>query len=113
MCMWYVNKFSFKQTQSPFLHTDVFATTNGDFIKRCAPTVRCSENAKYRTFNGSCNNLERPTWGAANTPFLRLLNAEYSDGITYIEITLRMQIVFNFNNNNYSILLSVSNLENQ
>lgn len=21
-----------------------------------------------------------PTWGATNTPFLRLLNAEYSDG---------------------------------
>lgn len=83
MCMSYVNNFVFKQAQSPFLHLNVFATTNRDFMKRCAPTVRCTANAKYRTFNGSCNNLKTPTWGAANTPFLRLLNAEYSDGITF------------------------------
>lgn len=76
-------------------------------MKRCAPTVGCNASAKYRTFNGSCNNLEIPTWGAANTPFLRLLNAEYSDGIIYIKITLCIQIIFNFNSD--SILLLISN----
>ncbi|VVC24327.1 Haem peroxidase,Haem peroxidase, animal type [Cinara cedri] len=50
-------------------------------MKRCAPIVMCNPKAKYRSFNGSCNNLRKPTWGASNTPFLRLLNAEYSDGI--------------------------------
>jgi len=49
-------------------------------MKRCAPIVVCQPNSKYRTFNGSCNNLRIPTWGAANTPFIRLLNAEYRDG---------------------------------
>ncbi|XP_022166792.1 peroxidase-like isoform X2 [Myzus persicae] len=67
--------------QSPFLHTDVFPLTNEDYMRRCAPVVICNPNSKYRTFNGSCNNLRVPTWGASNTPFLRLLNAEYSDGI--------------------------------
>ncbi|XP_025201922.1 peroxidase-like [Melanaphis sacchari] len=67
--------------QSPFLHTDVFPLTNEDYMKRCAPFIICNPNSKYRTFNGSCNNLRVPTWGASNTPFLRILNAEYSDGI--------------------------------
>lgn len=77
------NDFDFVQAQSPFLHTDVFAKTNEDFMRRCAPAVVCNSNAKYRTFDGSCNNIETPTWGATNTPFLRLHDAEYSDGNSY------------------------------
>ncbi|KAJ0019170.1 hypothetical protein NQD34_006739 [Periophthalmus magnuspinnatus] len=37
---------------------------------------------KYRTANSVCNNLEHPLWGASNTPFLRLLPAEYQDGLS-------------------------------
>ncbi|XP_022169129.1 chorion peroxidase-like isoform X2 [Myzus persicae] len=62
------------------LHITSIATTNGDFLKKCAPIVKCDPNAKYRSANGSCNNLETPTWGAAATPFFRLLDANYSDG---------------------------------
>jgi len=36
---------------------------------------------KYRTSDGTCNNLENPLWGSANTPFVRYLDADYSDGI--------------------------------
>lgn len=28
---------------------------------------------KYRRFDGLCNNVEHPTWGAAMTPFQRLI----------------------------------------
>ncbi|XP_065060841.1 uncharacterized protein LOC135688065 isoform X3 [Rhopilema esculentum] len=34
---------------------------------------------KYRTFDGTCNNIENPTWGAAATPFKRLIPAIYYD----------------------------------
>jgi len=59
-------------------------------LKECAPIVKCDPNAKYRSLNGSCNNLKTPTWGAAATPFLRLLDADFSDGETigYIIVIL-------------------------
>lgn len=65
------------------LHITSTATTNGDYLKTCAPQVQCDQNAKYRNINGSCNNLEIPTWGASKTPLLRLMNANFSDGETY------------------------------
>jgi len=42
--------------------------------------VKCDPTAKYRSANGSCNNLGTPTWGAEKTPFLRMIDANYSDG---------------------------------
>lgn len=36
---------------------------------------------KYRRVDGLCNNLEHPTWGAANTPFQRLIGPLYADSI--------------------------------
>jgi len=41
----------------------------------------CDPNYPYRSIDGSCNNLQNPWWGAANTPYKRLLRAEYDDGI--------------------------------
>ena len=45
-------------------------------------TPSCFNRWKYRTINGTCNNLIRPTWGAANTPFQRLILPQYEDGIS-------------------------------
>lgn len=42
---------------------------------------RTCENSRYRTYDGSCNNLRNPTWGMANTRYGRLLPAIYGDGI--------------------------------
>lgn len=45
-------------------------------------TNTCSLS-KYRTINGSCNNLQYPqTWGVAMNPFRRSLPANYSDGVS-------------------------------
>lgn len=38
-------------------------------------------DSKYRTIDGSCNNLRNPTWGMPNSRYNRLLPARYSDGI--------------------------------
>ncbi len=46
------------------------------------PTPSCLNHRKYRTIDGTCNNLKRPTWGAANTPFQRLILPQYEDGIS-------------------------------
>ncbi|CAG9860584.1 unnamed protein product [Phyllotreta striolata] len=35
----------------------------------------------YRSYDGSCNNLKHPSWGTPNTPYNRLLPANYADGI--------------------------------
>lgn len=70
---------SFGPKSRPILRIQSVATTNGDYFKKCSPAVTCDPNAKYRTYNGSCNNLQNPNWGAAMTPFYRLMNAEFSD----------------------------------
>jgi len=64
----------------PTSRVSSIATTNGDYFKKCAPDVTCNPDDKYRTFNGSCNNLRNPNWGAALTPFYRLINADFNDG---------------------------------
>ena len=42
----------------------------------------CDPDFPYRTFDGSCNNLNQTWWGKAGTPFKRLLPAEYDDYVT-------------------------------
>ena len=35
---------------------------------------------RYRTFDGSCNNLRHPMWGTSLTPLNRLLPPVYENG---------------------------------
>ncbi|XP_050098236.1 peroxidase-like [Anopheles aquasalis] len=41
----------------------------------------CNASSRYRTFDGTCNNLQNPSWGAANTVYGRLIAADYGDGV--------------------------------
>ncbi|XP_060850506.1 peroxidase-like isoform X2 [Rhopalosiphum padi] len=50
------------------------------FYDTCASSVTCDNTSKYRSIDGSCNNLEHPLWGAALTPYVRLGPAYYDDG---------------------------------
>lgn len=57
-----------------------------DFGGECAAlerfTCRTSRmSSKYRTFDGSCNNPVRSSWGQALTGYKRLLHPKYADGI--------------------------------
>ncbi|RNA08418.1 peroxidase-like isoform X2 [Brachionus plicatilis] len=50
---------------------------------RC-PQVKvahCDEKYLYRSMDGSCNNLKTPWWGKTETPYKRLLEPEYDDGV--------------------------------
>ncbi|XP_052871706.1 peroxidase-like [Anopheles cruzii] len=51
-------------------------------VGRQSVVAQCDSSTPYRTFDGSCNNLQNPTWGSANTPYGRLLLPEYGDGIS-------------------------------
>ena len=57
-----------------------------DFLKLrnvCPPTkwnIACDLVARYRTIDGSCNNLRNSTWGQAMQPLERWLQPEYEKG---------------------------------
>lgn len=55
--------------QSPFGHTCI--------KKPVCPVLPI----KYRRIDGSCNNFFHSIWGAALTPYARLLAPNYADGI--------------------------------
>lgn len=41
----------------------------------------CDTTSKYRTADGSCNNLQHPLWGKSLTPFERFIPSLYEDGL--------------------------------
>lgn len=47
--------------------------------RACSEPITCSAS-KYRSFDGSCNNLEQGNLGRRNTLFRRLLPAHYGNG---------------------------------
>lgn len=51
-------------------------------VSRCEEDqmIVCDPSFPYRHADGRCNNLQKPTWGKANTCFARLLPPDYSDG---------------------------------
>ena len=44
------------------------------------PVCNTSNPKKYRSMDGSCNNLKETNYGRAFTPFFRILDAEYAPG---------------------------------
>ncbi|KAB0801447.1 hypothetical protein PPYR_05801 [Photinus pyralis] len=45
--------------------------------------TRCNESQRYRTYDGTCNNLKNPfKYGVAFTPFRRALPPDYGDGFS-------------------------------
>ena len=43
-------------------------------------TIVCDPTNKFRSFDGTCNNLNFPLYGSVNTPYQRFLQPEYADG---------------------------------
>lgn len=65
-----------------------------NYAKLCAPTISCDVNAKYRSINGSCNNLKTPWFGASITPHLRILDAYYDDGKCCIKLVIKLMQLY-------------------
>jgi len=61
-----------------------------DLASRCPGDPVCRSDAlveRYRTYDGSCNNLKHTAWGKANTPYTRILPPDYEDGVSEIRKT--------------------------
>jgi peroxidase len=48
----------------------------------CPPATPLCVRSRYRTLDGTCNNLQNPIWGSANNRYGRLLTPRYGDGIS-------------------------------
>ncbi|KAK7110844.1 hypothetical protein V1264_014655 [Littorina saxatilis] len=44
----------------------------------------CDSTLRYRSVDGTCNNLNNPSWGSNGQNFLRLLDPVYDDGKPYV-----------------------------
>ncbi|KAK2721117.1 hypothetical protein QYM36_003405 [Artemia franciscana] len=60
---------------------DTKKTVINKFCPAYLKNPKC-EVKRYREYNGMCNNLENPHWGAALTANRRVLPAAYADGIS-------------------------------
>jgi len=68
-------------------------TTKTVIDKYCPAFLKdreCSAE-RYRTFNGLCNNLDNPYWGASLTAFRRLIQPDYSDAISIPRLSVTGQ----------------------
>ena len=52
------------------------------FIYPDVEDVKCDKNARFRTIDGTCNNLDHPRFGATMTKFIRLEPAAYGDCVS-------------------------------
>jgi len=68
---------------SGWLPSEEIMDTLCDELLCKGPTPNCNFPTvnKFRTIDGTCNNLKQQTMGAAFTPFSRILPAVYEDGI--------------------------------
>ncbi|XP_053395477.1 peroxidasin-like isoform X2 [Mercenaria mercenaria] len=74
------NELSYQEIVSP-AHLSLIANMSGCF-RRNLPQ-KCTNmcfHKKYRTLDGTCNNLQNPSWGSANSALQRLLPAQYENG---------------------------------
>lgn len=52
------------------------------YERYCPRVPQCNPRQRYRTIDGSCNNLANPLWGQSNTQYSRVLPPRYGDGIS-------------------------------
>ena len=61
-----------------FFDSETSPTINKECPWTPAPSCIAESQSKFRTIDGSCNNLNETNYGRAATPFQRILDAEYS-----------------------------------
>ena len=75
-----LSRFSLTADQAGF-GLQAFSIKDTIIGNKCPRGGPCDPSGSYRSYDGSCNNVENPLWGAANTAFQRTLLPQYSDGV--------------------------------
>ena len=78
---WFQNEVGLRAEGLQFFNSDTMNEIEDEceWIKDY-PNCRSVESRKYRSFDGSCNNLNEPNFGRAFTPFSRLMDSSYAPG---------------------------------
>lgn len=72
-----------------FSYRDLLSVEQLDMIANLSGCLRyqtkpnCSDmcfHTKYRSIDGTCNNLQNPLWGSSHTHFRRILKPIYENG---------------------------------
>uniref|UniRef100_T1J5V8 Peroxidase n=1 Tax=Strigamia maritima TaxID=126957 RepID=T1J5V8_STRMM len=64
----------------PSLLEDNFFHESESVLSRHVRQATCNQADRFRTVDGSCNNLKNTLWGKSRTPYNRFLPAHYRDG---------------------------------
>ena len=65
-------RFSLSPDQAAF-GLQSFSLENTILGEKCPRGGPCNPAHRFRSYDGSCNNLQQPLWGTARTPFQRSL----------------------------------------
>ena len=70
------NEFEMEKDEALILAKKALVENRHDGINQVLdicnrPAQDCNSSSKFRTITGTCNNLNQPYWGAANTLFTR------------------------------------------
>ncbi|XP_071035495.1 chorion peroxidase [Parasteatoda tepidariorum] len=85
-----LNDYNLTPEQIMFGLTDIRNMLPGNDVASCESQFNftCNPNSRYRTFDGSCNNLRNPSWGMAAACFERLVDPDYADGTAAKRVSL-------------------------
>jgi hypothetical protein len=75
-----VRRSFLRRWRYPLIGAAALLATSG--IVAVAPSAQASVPFAVESLDGSGNNVNHPTWGAANQPYLRQGTAHYADGIS-------------------------------
>ena len=73
---------SYREPGSLLENSEVTLMYRESGCQAARPVPRCNYRYRYRTIDGTCNNLRRPLQGSAHTAFRRLISSKYEDGIS-------------------------------
>lgn len=66
----------------PHAHNYYSSTPSKVPSQMCPAMPPTCVKSRYRTLDGSCNNMQNSMWGSANNRYGRLLTPRYGDGIS-------------------------------
>jgi len=81
LTIFYSYGLSYEEVEKGLPQIDTSRTLIREVCPAFLSNVECRPG-KYRRYDGLCNNVKHPTWGATNTPFSRLVGPLFSDGIS-------------------------------